>query len=182
MLSHLSGYSTIYTSNLSIPVPYTISALHTNGGKLEAIVKDLTPIMEDHIVTRNVLLSNSIDTTTGYSNGYIWTTAKATIPTVAQITGDYIFRIKETSFIDFPYIKYDIGEGNYKLPLYKFRFYTDRSTGSGYWTRSLKYESGGQKVLVAKHLTPYGSSEGSYSFAFYISNTTREVRPLIYIR
>lgn len=178
MLSCVSSYSGIYTSNLSIPVPYTISALHTNGGTLEAIVKDLTPIIGDHIVTRNILASNSIDTNTGYSNGYVWTTAKATVPTIAQITGDYIFRVDGT---DFPYIKYDIGEGNYKLPLYKFKLYMGYSTGNS-WTRSLKYESGVQKVLVANSLGPYGSG-GSYSLSFDLANSTYHyIHPLIYIR
>lgn len=181
MLSCVSGYSGIYTSNLSIPVPYTISALHTNGGKLEAIVKDLTPIMGDHIITRNILASNSIDTNTGYSNGYIWTTAKATVPTIAQITGDYIFRIVDGMATDFPYIKYDIGEGNYKLPLYKFKFYMGYSTDNS-WTRSLKYESGGQKVLVAHSLGFYGP-DGSYSLSFDLANSSYHyIHPLIYIR
>ena len=178
MLSCVSGYSGIYTSNLSIPVPYTISTLHTNGGTLEAIVKDLTPIIGDHIVTRNILASNSIDTNTGYSNGYVWTTAKATVPTIAQITGDYIFRVDGT---DFPYIKYDIGEGNYKLPLYKFKLYMGYITDNT-CTRSLKYESGGQKVLVASSLGPYGSG-GLYSLSLDLANSTYHyIHPLIYIR
>ena len=86
---------------------YNGSTTHTST--LPAVANNLKKVLGDHLVLRNVLLSNSRGND-WRMNGYIWTTAYCTLMSVGQITGTFANNRN----------KYDDGEANYKLPLFNY--------------------------------------------------------------
>ena len=86
---------------------YNGSTTHTST--LPAVANNLKKVLGDHLVLRNVLLSNSRGDD-WRMNGYIWTTAYCTLMSVGQITGTFASNSN----------KYDDGEANYKLPLFNY--------------------------------------------------------------
>ena len=162
--------------------PYINSSMHTST--LPTIANNLKNVLGDHLINRNVLLSSSIDTSTesGYTNDYTWTTEYCTIPSIYQITGTYWHKYYYSSSNNFWLNAniYDIGEANYRLPLYKFRYYTYGPTTNA-WLRTVNYFSDGCKALTVNSLGDY--SESSYNITYRLLNKTYQYnRPLIYIR
>ena len=146
------------TSN-TLTGAYKSSTMHNTH--LPNIVSKLQTILGSHIVTRNVLLSSSVDSSNYYSNGYTWTTAQATLMSIGQMTGTFAANRN----------KYDDGEANYKLPIFNSK---DFKTGSDFWSRGVwGYTSSYYRAW-------YVGSGGSISYD-YVANTFG-VRPLIYIR
>ena len=131
-----------------------------NNTHLPSIVTKLRNVLGSHIVTRNVLLSSSVDENY-YSNGYTWTTTYATLMSIGQITGTFAANKN----------KYDDGEANYKLPIFNF---TGFNTGSRFWSRGIW---GGSGNSCGAWIFGGDGSVGSYGV-----DTTQGVRPLIYLR
>ena len=123
---------------------------------LPGIVTKLKNVLGSHIVNRNVLLSNAINSN-GYSSSYAWTTADATLMSIGQMTGTFASNRN----------KYDDGEANYKLPLFNYEEY---KTGSNFWSRCVNNSN--RAWFVGS-----GGSVGGTG-----ADGARGVRPLIYIR
>ena len=147
---------------------YMSSFMHTSV--LPGIITLLKTVLGDHIVNRNVLLSNSIGprSTSGsgsryyVSSSYQWTTAYATLMSYYQILN------KASSY------KYDDGEANYHLPLFKSIKYYNGTVNSDYWIRTCTYKITDWPCAV----------EIGYAGMIASANVTGTsgVRPLIYIR
>lgn len=137
---------------------YKSSTIHNTH--LPGIVTKLQNVLGSHLITRNVLLSSSVDGNY-YSNGYTWTTAKATLMSIGQMTGTFAANRN----------KYDDGEANYKLPIFNAK---DFKTGSGFWSRGVW---GGNPSNYRAWYVSSGGSISSYSVDLAFG-----VRPLIYIR
>lgn len=80
-----------------------------NTSTLPTVANNLKKVLGDHLVLRNVLLSNSKGDN-WRMNSYIWTTAYCTLMSAGQITGTFASNSN----------KYDDGEANYKLPLFNY--------------------------------------------------------------
>ena len=140
---------------------YNASNMHTSI--LPEVVTNLKNILGTHIVNRNVLLSNSVDSSNKYySNSYAWTTADATLLSVRQMNGSL------STFTN----KYDEGEANYKLPIFNSE---TLSTRLNYWTRCIYgvgYGSAYRIWFIYDTGDPGNASpDGSYG-----------IRPMIYLR
>ena len=137
---------------------YKSSTMHNTH--LPNIVSKLQNVLGSHIVTRNVLLSSSVDGNY-HSNGYTWTTAKATLMSIGQMTGNFAANNN----------KYDDGEANYKLPIFNSK---DFKTGSRFWSRGVwGRDSYGYYPWIVNIDGNIGADSLNY---------TDGVRPLIYIR
>lgn len=139
-----------YHSGSDLTGGYLHSSIHTIA--IPAMVNKIANILGNHIVERNVLLSSSNTGTSSdswgpsnrISNSYTWTTAKATLMSVGQLTGT--FGSNRNS--------YDDGEATYKLPLFDHASmsygyngkdsHPDRTQPNPYWLRNIKgaYKSG----------------------------------------
>ena len=137
---------------------YKSSHIHTTT--LPKVVTKLKTVLGTHVVNRNVLLSSSTDSNTGYSNAYTWTTADATLMSIGQMNGTFA-RHKN---------KYDDGEANYKLPLFNYENYV---TGSSFWSRGVAKRNSAWHVDATLDIGyfPNGASQENLG-----------VRPLIYLR
>ena len=135
-----------------------------NTSTLPTVANNLKKVLGDHLVLRNVLLSNSIDSGSYYANGYAWTTAYCTLMSMGQVTGTFASNRN----------KYDDGEANYKLPLFNYETW---SFDEWAWLRGICGSlSGFNNYGVYGLLTTSG---GSYYINCYSSYG---LRPLIYIR
>ena len=139
--------------------------MHTTT--LPAVANNLKNVLGDHLINRNVLLGNSINTTKD-TFSYIWTTSYCTLMSGCQLTG----KIGEY------WNSYDDGEANYKLPL--FDYTTFRITTSTYWIRGRYYNS----INGIGYHTFYSFKEGGpiEIGAGPCENSNIGVRPMIYIR
>ena len=88
-----------------------------------ATILSQSTALSNHLIKRNVLLSNRYDNSTSHVSGYEWTTACCTLMSAGQITGT--FGVNST--------KYDDGEANYKLPYFNFNTWQYKSA----WLRGL---------------------------------------------
>ena len=147
----------VWNSNNTVVGGYKASTMHT--ATLPTVVTNLKKVLGSHIVTRNVLLSNSVDSSY-YSNSYVWTTAEATLMSIGQMTGTFGSNSKI----------YDDGEAYYKLPIFESKEY---KIGSDFWSRGV-YGYG------RSNFAWYVYSDGSINI--YSVSYTLGVRPLIYIR
>ena len=152
------GYYTTAAWNSSGTVQggYIASTMHTST--LPTVVNNLKRVLSNHIVNRNVLLSNSDNE--HCSNSYIWTKSDATLMSVGQMTGTF------GTYSN----KYDDGEANYKLPIFNFKEY---KIGSIFWLRGVSCGN--------TNLTWYIDEYGNIKSNKYVS-ASFGVRPLIYIR
>lgn len=122
--------------------------------------------LSNHLVKRNVLLSNGFDNSTYNVSGYEWTTAYCTLMSAGQITG--IFGENST--------KYDDGEANYKLPYFNYSTWQYEDA----WLRGL-----GGNAYRANHYydKPWYVSSGSEMKCDTIhGNVSKGIYPLIMIR
>ena len=144
---------------------YKSSYIHNDVLNSQAsydLLARLKNILGSHLIDRNVLLSNSVDTANGYaSNGYEWTTAHLTLMSVGQLTG--VFASHTT--------KYDDGEANYKLPLFNHVGY-----GYNHWLRNIS--TNGDHVSMFDTYIVNNSS--NISTDYY--RDKNYYRPMIYIR
>lgn len=145
----------VWNYSIVLTGAYMSSTMHTTH--LPNIVTKLQTILGSHIIQRNVLLSNSIDSNNYRSNAYTWTTAYATLMSIGQMTGNFSAN----------WNKYDDGEANYKLPVFNSM---DYKTGSGFWSRGVSNRS--NAWLVQSN----GVLSGNDPSNIY------GVRPLIYLR
>ena len=143
-----------WNSRLTTSGGYINSLVHTET--LNNVTANLKNILGSHIVNRNVLLGYA--ESSGYSTGYTWTTAYATLMSVGQMTGTFAANGN----------KYDDGEANYKLPVFNF---TGFKTGYYFWTRAV-----GKNVYAYYVDSNGGISYGSDVGAIFY------IRPMIYVR
>ena len=133
-----------------------------NTSTLPTVANNLKKVLGDHLVLRNVLLSN-IRNGSYYADSYTWTTAYCTLMSAGQVTGTFASNRN----------KYDDGEANYKLPLFNYETW---SFDAWAWLRGLGgnnnyYESG-----FVYGLTTSGGSSWTDCY------DSKGIRPLIYIR
>ena len=131
------------------------------------IYNNLLGTLGTHIIERNVLLSNETNGNQHSASNYTWTKAYLTLMSAAQVLNK--FNGYST--------KYDDGEANYYLPLFRYREYylNDKSP---YWLRSIKdaSDSGTQCRLWTVH---------DEQQELYIDNMAGQqywVRPMMYLR
>ena len=159
-----------------IPYDYLFNAKYSsetgyvNGAYLKSyansrcttIGNNLTNLLGSHLVNRNVLLSSSIDTSTGIANGYTWTNAKVTLPSVKQ----FAVSLADAS------TNFDYGEANYKLPLYNYNIYwCSKNT----WCRNIHYYNAGSTYV-------YSINSSGLINSTLATSDSPVYRPLIYIR
>ena len=134
-----------------------------NTSTLPTVANNLKKVLGDHLVLRNVLLSNSIyDSSPWNASGYAWTTAYCTLMSMGQVTGT--FASNEN--------KYDDGEANYKLPLFNYEKWNFDVEA---WLRGIRSNNVGYSHIYI--LTTSGDYY-DYNYCF----DSRGLRPLIYIR
>lgn len=113
-----------WSDSATVPESYINSNVRDNISR-DSRADEYRYVIGDHLVKRNVLLSNSVDSSSGHPNGYTWTQEYITCPTMHNMTGDS---------------NIDDGELNFQLPLCKssegihklaqdLNFY--------YWTRNI---------------------------------------------
>ena len=113
-----------WSNSSTVPESYINSNVRDNISQ-DYHADEYRAVIGDHLVRRNVLLSNSVDSSSGHPNGYTWTQEYITCPTMHNMTGDS---------------NIDDGELNFQLPLCKssegihklaqdLNFY--------YWTRNI---------------------------------------------
>lgn len=161
LVPHLVGcYTAKWNKSNNLTGGYISSYVHSYLNS--TCSSRLKNVIGGHFVTRNVLLSNNIDSS-NHSNGYQWTTADLTLPSIGQVTGTFASHNNQ----------YDDGEANYKLPLFDHAPFS--YTGRTYTTRCI-----------------YGYGTNGYS-CWSINGdvgnirdatvtTSCYIRPLIYIR
>lgn len=132
---------------------------------LPEVATNLKKVLGNHLIKRNVLLSNSVDSNY-HANSYAWTTAYCTLMSMGQVTGTFASNRN----------KYDDGEANYKLPLFNYETW---SFDDWVWLRGLCGDSVNGTNNTAYGLTTNGSSSCN-SIASWAN--TNGIRPLIYIR
>ena len=139
---------------------YNGSEMHKST--LPVVANNLRKVLGNHLVQRNVLLSNAADSNY-YAKGYFWTTAYCTLMSMGQVTGTFASNRN----------KYDDGEANYKLPLFNYETW---SFDTWAWLRGLCGSSGYVDNFNVYGLTTSGGSD--YYDCYYSTG----LRPLIYIR
>ena len=161
LVPHLVGcYTAKWNKSNNLTGGYISSYVHSYLNS--TCSSRLKNVIGGHFVTRDVLLSNNIDSS-NHSNGYQWTTADLTLPSIGQVTGTFASHNNQ----------YDDGEANYKLPLFDHAPFS--YTGRTYTTRCI-----------------YGYGTNGYS-CWSINGdvgnirdatvtTSCYIRPLIYIR
>ena len=137
---------------------YNGSTMHTST--LPAVANNLKKVLGDHLVLRNVLLSDSRGDD-WHMNGYTWTTAYCTLMSVGQITGTFANNRN----------KYDDGEANYKLPLFNYETWSFDEQAMLRCVSGL----GGDGYLRIYGVLISGSIES-------VNLKKNGLRPLIYIR
>ena len=75
-----SDSATVPESYINSSVRYWISR--------DVYADEYRAVIGDHLVKRNVLLSSSVDSSSGRPNGYTWTQEYITCPTMCNMTGD----------------------------------------------------------------------------------------------
>ena len=162
-----------------VSVPYINSTMHTY--ELPRLANLLQSTLGSHLVNRNVLLSSSLDSNS-VSSSYTWTTSHITLPSVTQLIGGF----------PLPTIcnKYDIGEANYHIPLYKYTSYCEDcryiSSYNTFITRAVTSPSNYSKGRVLLYTNGRWQNQSGNNtwvmFDPYLVNCNCPIRPLIYIR
>ena len=169
------------------------------------MVNALKTVLGTHLIQRDVLLSNSSTLTGSYSSGdiryqypesYGWTSAYLTAMSAYQVIGDsamsknnlYSYGTDSRGALYSKILNYDIGEANYKLPLFDN---TSISNGYTYYIRGERYRyktySDSDSDYYFSNLVVSDSSNYVYLSHHYIEGSTyidahENMRPLIYIR
>ena len=160
-----------WSNSATIPEPYINSNIR-NGSSVDTPYDDsYRDLIGDHLVERNVLVSSSVDPTSGKPTSYSWSKESITVPTMHNMTGE--------SYAD-------DGELNFLLPLCKTAEGIGRLTQDSnfyYWSRNIygidtdsyfkawqygpRYNSGDCSILSYKRVAkPNGiDSDGTQSVA-----------------
>ena len=133
---------------------------NSNTSTLPTVANNLKNVLGDHLVLRNVLLSNARDSNY-YASAYTCTTAYCTLMSAGQVTGTFASNRN----------KYDDGEANYKLPLFNYEAWSFDAIA---WLRGL-YGIDNYYIYVYG-LTTSGDPR------YIHCNYSYGLRPLIYIR
>lgn len=165
------GSETVWHTEATYPRGYINSSIHKST--LFSISFRLKYVVGDHLVYRNVLLSNDITTSSSNSiglrsRGYGWTEAYATLMSGCQLTG--AFGSYASAFDD--------GEACYKLPLFDYESFNN---GTWYWLRGIygkdsSIGSGLRAFTVTNGAITYSLSSVEYAYSSYYA------RPMIYLR
>ena len=133
-----------------------------NTSTLPTVANNLKKVLGDHLVLRNVLLSNSRDDYY-YASSYTWTNAYCTLMSMGQITGTFASNSN----------KYDDGEANYKLPLFNYETW---SFDVWAWLRGLDGDNYNGYYGSVYGLSTSGGPD------YDVCKGGHGLRPLIYIR
>lgn len=144
---------------------YAGSEMHTVT--IPAVVENLQTVLGAHLLKHRRLLSNSVATSaasgagagwTGSSNAWAWADVYACLLTEPQLYGTRSFSSGA----------YDVGEGAYQLPLFRFISHVKYSR-EWFWLRAVASTT----VFCG---APYGGTASSY-----VASNSFGVRPLILI-
>ena len=147
---------------------YISSYIHNDGNGV--LLDYIGSVLGSHLIKRNVLLSNSVDSTSRYSNGYEWTTVESTLMSVGQMTGTFASHNN----------KYDDGEANYKLPLFDYEKYWKwgDGTSAAFWLRNIYgWYNYSEYVYFVRDSSTLDKRVPSDKYSYAAPN-----RPMIYIR
>lgn len=136
---------------------YIGSTMHTTT--LPTVASNMRAILGDHMQSRKVLLSSSVNSSNYYASGYQWTNAYMTLLSYGQLTGTFAAN----------HNKYDDGEANTQLPLFKYQSFT--SDASYTFLRNI-YGNGINNGFIY-----YVTSSGTYSGRS--CNNTYNVMPMM---
>ena len=143
---------------------YYGSAMRTST--LPTVATNLKKVLGSHLLSRRVLLSNSINSSasspagagwTGTSNGWTWYSEYLTLMSEVQVYGSSVFGGG-----------FDVGEACQKLPIFNFIHYNEYSRWH-FWLRAV--------ASSAYFANAAGSGDADYSFA----SASSGVRPLLYL-
>ena len=114
--------------------PYTTSYIRNFINNQTSNI--LRNILGNHLVNRNVLLGSGTQNDYGRPVSYSWTTDYCTLISIYQLFGytEYIDFVTGTKMMAGTI--YDVGEANYKLPLFN---YISFACGYAYWLRANAY-------------------------------------------
>ena len=122
---------------------------------------NLKYILGSHLITRNVLITNSV-TNNGSSVNYTWSTTNCILLNKVAIEGTYLTSDSK--------VKYNTGELSYQLPIFRF---ISRYFLNGTWLRSVSSSAGS---TTADYVGSYASITND------LTSSIHSVFPLIYIR
>ena len=157
-------YSSNWGSNNSIIAgAYKSASIRTTLGRISGQLR--SAVLGDHLINRNVLLSDSVDTN-GKSYSYTWLTYTVELMSIGQITGSFGINMN----------KYDDGEANYKMPIFDYKPFTDNYGNT--WTRNI------YGALPASYNGGYGAWYVHTSGSIYKNPIKNSINylPMIYIR
>ena len=140
---------------------YLNSLAHSKTNQIATNIKN--NILGTHLVNRNVLLSSSVDSSTGMASAATWTTAYGTLPSLGQFFGAY--RYAATI--------YDDGEANYMLPISNYNYIT---SGVDRWFRNINAKSNSDYTVF------YLKSLGTMVETCAANSSSKYYYPLLYIR
>ena len=130
---------------------------------LPQVSNSLQQVLGSHLINRDVLLGNSVSYSEG-TKSYTWTKAYATLMSGCQLSGE------QARWSN----KYDDGEGNYQMPVYKFVDFWSAVKPSA-WIR-------GVSVYAYAHVVS-GNPYHNYIYALELyKKYPADVYPMIYIR
>ena len=153
-----------YSGTFNSVTSYITCAAHKYLNSTTSAI--LQTILGDHLILRNVLLSDNQPVSSKYiSTSYIWTTAYCTLMSGHQLFGAPALY----------YNKYDDGEANYALPILSYitEYKSFISGNDNISTRGLSYGKSGQRYIL---------SISSDKVRFITYEYAAPGFPLIYIR
>lgn len=153
--------------------PYISSTIRTQT--LPTIANNLKNVLGSHLIERNVLLGSKLVQDKG-TTAYTWTKDYCTLMTIWQTFGSEEESAgKFGTYDNADYNKYDIGEANYKLPIFNYesKFFND----PGIWYRGTTIIKKYNSDEYAQHAIN-SNLDYYYELASYNNYTT----PMIYIR
>ena len=161
-------------TNANEITPYMQSTMNTVT--LPKVSNNLENVLGNHLVNRNVLLSNGCGGNNNpFSNSYAWTTSYCTLMSGCQLTGEIATYTN----------KYDDGEANYKLPLFDYIEYVEDDANS-FWLRGTydfdKYLPTYDYRIFRAHQAYIDTSSQSQRVGVNYVLLKKYIRPLIYIR
>ena len=160
-----------WSNSATIPEPYINSNIR-NGSSVNTPDDDsYRDLIGDHLVERNVLVSSSVDPTSGKPTSYSWSKESITVPTMHNMTGESYADDGELNFL-LPLCKTAEGVGRLAQDLnyyYWSRNIYGIDTDSYFkaWQYGPRYNSGDCSILSYKRVAkPNGiDSDGTQSVA-----------------
>lgn len=145
------GCGTSYMNSTNVTTGgYKGSYMHVT--KLPAIATKLTTIFGTNLLTRDILVSNTV--TNGYASNWDWVTCKCSLLTSVQVYGSLSFENTGGTF----YAGYNIGEGCEKLPVFNY-INPVQFSSSHFWLRGVLSASGFCRVSGGGGASSHSASD-----------------------